>query len=258
MLQITVRFYAELNDFLPPAQRGKEFQVFIEPHRTIRNILTNYNIPTDQIDLVLHNGSSAAFDAELHEGDHVSYYPVFESFDISDICTLRSSPLRIPRFICDVHLGKLASLLRMLGFDTSYKADATDIELLNSSLDERRALLSKDRELLHHESLQRGYKVHSCQPRQQLIEIMTRFDLCEMINPFCRCICCNMLLESIPKEDIVHRLPPRVQEYYQEFYYCRQCDHVYWKGSHYERMNEYIENLIREIKETTNPSSPPT
>jgi hypothetical protein len=48
------------------------------------------------------------------------------------------------RFIVDVHLGKLARLLRLLGFDTVYKNNFTLNELLDLSITQERMLLSRN------------------------------------------------------------------------------------------------------------------
>ncbi len=245
MSQIIVRFYAELNDFLPQEQKRKDNLYSVENSQHISDFFRSIGIPPENVDLVLLNGRSVTLHEALSDGDRLSCYPVFESFDIRDVTRIRSMPLRQPRFILDVHLGKLASFLRMLGFDTLYKPDVTDGQLLDISLNEERALLSKDRELLHHESLIRSYRVFSDDPSEQLTEVLHRFDLYSSTSPFSRCIRCNTLLEPVQKEEIIGRLPPKVQLYYDEFFYCRLCDQIFWKGSHYEKMRSFIDRIIR-------------
>ena len=75
--------------------------------------------PHTEVDLIIVNGDSADFKYPLQDGDRVAVYPVFESFDITLLTRLRDRPLRKTAFVLDVHLGKLARRLRMLGFDTS-------------------------------------------------------------------------------------------------------------------------------------------
>ena len=77
-------------------------------------------VPHTEIDLILVNGRSVRFDDLLRGGERVAVYPESERFDISPIHRLRPKPLRNPRFVADVHLGALARLLRLLGFDTRY------------------------------------------------------------------------------------------------------------------------------------------
>jgi uncharacterized protein with PIN domain len=241
---ITVRYYAELNDFLPQDKRGYDGLYTIGDNQSISDFFSSIGVTPEKVDLILLNGRSVALHEKLCDGDRLSCYPVFESLNIRDTTRIRPVPLRQPRFILDVHLGKLASFLRMMGFDTLYRPDAADSQLLDISLNEERTLVSKDKELLHHDLLTRGYRVLSDDPREQLVELLHRFDLYSCVSPFSRCIRCNTLLESIQKEKIISRLPPKVQLYYDEYFYCKTCDQIFWKGSHYEKMRAFINGII--------------
>jgi uncharacterized protein len=153
-------------------------------------------------------------------------------------------PLREVRFVLDTHLGKLAAYLRMLGLDTAYDRDYTDENLARISLDERRILLTRDRGLLKRNMVVRGYFLRATNPREQLIEVLQRFDLFRSISPFERCMHCNALLRPIAKEMIAERLLPETRQHYEEFRACPKCDRIYWKGSHYQRMQRLIENIL--------------
>jgi uncharacterized protein with PIN domain len=212
----------------------------------VGDIVRDLRLPSDGIDLILLNGAPTDLSHEVSDGDRLSLYPVFESFDISSVAKLRPKPLRSVRFVLDVHLGKLAYYLRMLGFDTVYRNDFEDEDLICVSVDEGRTLLSKDRELLADERLLRCYRVREKHPRQQLIEVLNRFDLFGSCAPLQRCIRCNVILESVEKSKILASLPPRVADAFQEFQQCPACDRVYWKGSHYERMTEFIDGILKQ------------
>lgn len=242
-MRVFARWYAELNEYLPEGQRYCRCEVPLDGPLTVREFLEQSAVPPDVVDLVVVNGTSVAFPHLLADGDHVSVYPVFESWDIAPLCMLRERPLRDPKFVLDVHLGKLASLLRMLGFDSLYERDATDDWLFRTAAADRRALLSKDRALLAREGLSRGYCVRSNDPPVQLEEVVDRFDLMGSASPFTRCLRCNARLESIPKADAASRVPPRVRDAYEEFFRCPDCDRVYWKGSHYGRMLALVLHL---------------
>ncbi len=243
MQYITIRFYAELNDRLPPASRGKDIRHPSTDTERAGDILAMYGVPLDEVDCILRNGISVGPDERIVPGDRLSFYPVFESFDIRELSKIRPVPLRNPRFVLDVHLGKLASFMRMCGFDTYYRPDVSDPFLIDLSLAENRALLSKDRRLLEDPRLQRAYRVLSDNPKEQLSEVLRRFDLASAMKPFSRCIKCNTELERIDKEIIRTRLQPKVEKYYDEFFTCRTCGRVYWKGSHYGKMREFIDNI---------------
>jgi len=150
------------------------------------------------------------------------------------------------RFVLDVHLGKLAFHLRMLGFDTKYRNDYTDDDLVKISKDEVRVLLSKDRRLLQNNGIGVAYRVQATDPKDQLLEILRRFSLFDKIAPFQRCLRCNEKLEAVGKEAVIDRLPERVREQYDDFQICRSCDRIYWKGSHYMRMEEFIRKLLQQ------------
>jgi uncharacterized protein len=251
----TFRFYAELNDFLPPAKRQVDFEFSFESSVSIKHVIESLGVPHPEVDLILVEGKSHAagsvsvdFSYILQEGDHVSVYPVFESMDISPLLRLRPEPLRQTRFILDAHLGRLAVYLRLLGFDALYRNDFGDEELAELSSSQNRLLLTRDRGLLKRSLVTRGYFVRSDQPRTQVMEILRRFDLGGAIEPFKRCLRCNGKLERVEKEDVITQLQPSTRSYYKEFYRCQDCGHIYWKGSHYQRMQAMIEEMKKKDK----------
>jgi uncharacterized protein with PIN domain len=130
--------------------------------------------------------------------------------------------------------------MRMVGFDTLYRNDYEDSELARVSKEERRTLLTKDRGLLKRSMVTHGYCVRETNPRLQLVEILRRFDLFNLIDPFQRCIRCNDLIDPVAKETILDRLTPDTRQFYDEFRMCRACSQIYWKGSHYEHMQQFI------------------
>jgi len=133
--------------------------------------------------------------------------------------------------------------LRMLGFDCTYHADTTDPELADTAARESRILLSRDRRLLMRKAVTAGCLVRSLNPPDQLREVVRRFNLLEWIRPFRRCIRCNDLLAPVAKETILDRLEPLTRLYYNEFSQCPSCQQIYWKGSHFERMQRIISSL---------------
>lgn len=242
MKKITLRFYEELNDFLPLKKRKISFDIAISGTPSIKDIIESQGVPHTEVDLILVNGKSVRFTYKLKGGEEISVYPVFESFDISPVQKLRSRPLRHPKFVLDVHLGVLAKYMRMLGFDVRYQNDYSDAQIIDISLKERRAILTRDLGILKHTRVTRGYWVRNTNPVKQIEEIVERFDLKNNIKEFSRCIRCNLLLKPVEKKKVLNRIPPKVKAAKQEFYYCRKCDKVYWKGTHYDKMNELIKS----------------
>ena len=199
MKKIHLRFYEELNDFLVKDRKKIRFTHNYIDRASVKDIIESYGIPHTEIDLILVNGKSVGFDHLVSDGDDISVYPVFESLDITNVQHLRPEPLRNPKFIADVHLGRLARYLRMMGFDVIYKNDFDDKKIITLSLSERRAILTKDRGILKCNTVTHGYWIRSTQVKEQVIEVIKRFDLKNNIEEFSRCIDCNSALESIPK-----------------------------------------------------------
>ncbi|HAA90406.1 MAG: Uncharacterized protein XD63_0213 [Thermoanaerobacterales bacterium 50_218] len=247
----SIRFYAELNDFLPEEKRQVTFNHFFFGQPAVKDLIESLGVPHTEVDLILINGESVDFSRKVQDGDRISVYPVFESIDISPLLRVRPKPLREVRFILDTHLGKLASYLRMLGFDTLYSNDFSDDQLAAISVSEQRILLTRDRGLLKRSEITHGYFVRNTIPTAQLVEVLHRFDLFRLIQPFHRCMCCNGVLEAISKEEVKDRLPPRVRENFDEFCLCRNCGRLYWKGSHYENMVRFIKQIQKNTTSST-------
>jgi uncharacterized protein with PIN domain len=89
-----------------------------------------------------------------------------------------------------------------------------------------------------------GYCLRDLNPRRQVVEMLRRFDLYGQVEPFRRCMRCNALLESVEKEAVFDRLEPLTRLYYHEFRRCPACSQVYWKGSHFQRMQRFISSVL--------------
>lgn len=241
---VTFRFYAELNDFLPEERRQRSFPLALKTPVTVEEALISLGIPLAEVDLVLVNSQPAALRQRLQEADEVSVYPVFESLDISSLTTSQKAPLRQTRFILDAHLGKLAKYLRMLGFDTLYRNDFGDEEIIDIAAAESRIILTRDKLLLTSPRVSHGYYVRATEKHEQLIEVVKKFDLYSQFRSFTRCMTCNADLEPKTKEEIESKINPETARVFHEFYYCPTCDKVFWKGSHFERMERLILSLI--------------
>ncbi|GMR05585.1 MAG: Mut7-C RNAse domain-containing protein [Gammaproteobacteria bacterium] len=241
--QINIRFYEELNDFLPQDQHKIDFSHELKQARSIKDLIESIGVPHTEIDLIIVNGESVDFNYLVQDGDRISVYPVFEALDISPLNHCQPGPLRKTRFVLDNHLGRLAAYLRMLGFDTLYRNDYDDPGLARISVDENRILLTCDRQLLMRKQITHGYFVRSRQSQQQLLEVLLRFDLFNNQQPFTRCMHCNGKIRPVNKKAIKARLSPDTRKYYNEFFQCDMCKNIYWKGSHYQKMKRMIERV---------------
>ena len=248
MSEAIFRFYSELNDFLPLDRRQVLFTYAFSGRPAIKDTIEALGVPHTEVDLILANGVSVDFGYRLRDGDQISVYPVFESMDISPLLHLRPKPLREVCFVVDTHLGRLAGYLRMLGFDTLYRNDFADDELARISSHQSRILLTKDRGLLKRSKVTHGYFVREIHPRAQLTEVLRRFDLVGLIIPFQRCIRCNGMLTPVDKEEIIDQLQPETRQYYDEYRRCEDCARIYWRGSHYQRMQQLIAQVLEEVR----------
>jgi uncharacterized protein with PIN domain len=238
------RFYAELNDFLPPARRARETAYSFRGTPSIKDAIEAQGVPHTEVDLVLVNGGSVDFQHLLRDGDRVSVYPVFEGLDITPAVRLRPRPLRISRFVLDGHLGKLARWLRLLGFDTLYHNDAEDADIIHTALREGRIILTRDLGLLRVRDVTHGYWVRSSDPAEQLREVVARLELGTQVRPFTRCMICNGLIQPAAKEQVWEWLAPRTRAHYDEFHTCVGCGRIYWKGRHYEALRAVLGALL--------------
>ncbi len=241
----TFRFYAELNDFLPRERRQRPFRHRFRGSPAVKDVIEALGVPHTEVDLILINGSSSNFETPLDDGDYVAVYPVFESLDISSLTQVRQHPLRQTRFILDVHLGRLARLLRLLGFDTRYCNTYTDPEIVAIARREHRIILTRDTNLLKRRTVTHGYWVRATDPIDQAREVLQRFDLREQVLPFSRCLRCNGRLQPVDKEEILSRLPPHVAAHHDEFLICEGCHRVYWRGSHLRRLQAQIDRILQ-------------
>jgi len=238
------RFYEELNDFLAPDRHKREFAAPFARAATVKNAIEAFGVPHTEVELILVNGCSVDFAYRLREGDRISVYPRFETFDIEPLLRVRPKLLRTSRFIADAHLGGLARLLRMAGFDTLYENRWTDDEIRSRAGEEGRIILTRDRALLMHRTVTHGCYVHALEPRAQLREILERLQLASSVRPFSLCLDCNVSLEPIGAAEVRDRIPQAVAAAYGRFSLCPGCRKVYWEGSHWRRMRALLGDIL--------------
>jgi len=226
------RFFDELNDFLPRARRDKEFAAPCARAATTKHMIEALGVPHTEAGRVLVNGEAAAFDRLLEEGDAVLVYPHASGAQAGI------------RFVADAHVGGLARLLRMAGFDTLYDNGYQDEEIAAIAAHEARTVLTRDRELLKRREVERGCYLHAIRPEAQLRELCARLELAPLARPFTLCLHCNLPLRPVAKSDVLERLPESVRASHDAFTACGACGRVFWKGSHYKRMLAMLDGAI--------------
>jgi len=238
MKEAQFRFFAELNDFLDMSKRKIPFLCSFNGDQSVKHLIESMGVPHTEVGRIEVNGLPVNFNYLAQNGDQIDIYPVAAPLD-------RQNPSgTTPRFVLDNHLGKLAAYLRLLGFDVSYRNDYQDEELAHVSSQEGRILLTRDRRLLMRSIVTQGYCVRSLEPKYQLVEVLQRYNLLKYARPFQRCLRCNGILYPVKKETVLERLEPLTRRYYDEFHICGACSQIYWKGSHYQRMIEFLRQVL--------------
>jgi len=235
MVTATFRFHQELKDFLPRDRRERSLATECARRATAKHMIEALGVPHTEVEAVLVNGEPSGFERILAEGDHVDVYArssqVGQTGD-----ALRARPRERMRFVADSHLGGLARLLRMAGYDTLYDNHYHDDEVEALATDDDRIVLTRDRELLKRRAIVHGCYVHALDPEQQLRELFARLALASGARPFSLCLHCNLPLRAVDKDSILERLPESVRVLHHSFTTCDSCGRIYWKGSHYKRM----------------------
>jgi uncharacterized protein with PIN domain len=244
MSKAIFRFYEELNDFLPKRRRKTDFRVDFKRRRSVKDMIEALGVPHTEIDLILVNGKSVDFAYVPKDGDRISVYPVFESLNIENVTRLRKVPLRKTKFIADIHLGDIVKYMRALGFDVFFNPSFSSRKIIDISKMENRIILTKSRRLLKFKEVTHAIYIRPGTTAEQIKRILDYLDIKDSINPFSRCLRCNSVVKSVPKESIADRIPPKTKEFCDQYTYCKFCDKIYWNGTHYIKMNKAIDHIL--------------
>jgi uncharacterized protein with PIN domain len=248
MAKAFLYFHGELNDFFNRKTEDYSLEVEINQHETVKHVIEAVGVPHTEVGVILINGESVRFSQKLVADDYVQVYPSKDGVDVDPVIWLKPEPLDELRFVLDGHLGKLAAYLRLLGFDTLYQNNYEDSQLARITSEENRILLTRDRGLLKRKAVAYGYYVREKSPRKQLLEVVNRYSLAEKAQPFTRCANCNGVLQPVDKSKIMDRLAPKTKRYYNEFRICSDCEQIYWKGSHFDRMESFIQEILENTR----------
>lgn len=246
MQPVTLIFSPDLDPFLLPQQRGRAVPFPLVEVAPVKHPIEALGVPHTDVAVIVVNGHSVTLEHRLFGGERVQIYSALDVPAALPRTHLRPPAPRPPRFILDTHLGRLAGYLRLFGFDTLYRNDYTDDQLAAISAAEARVLLTRDRGLLKRKIVVYGHCVRDTRPRRQLLDVLRRYHLAASVAPWTRCVRCNGLLAPVDKAEVVHRLEPKTKLYYEEFQRCERCGQVFWQGSHFARMQEFVDGVLAE------------
>ena len=153
-----------------------------------------------------------------------------------------------PRFLCDGHLGRLARLLRMTGFDTLHDPAWSEPEVARRGTNQGRTVLSRHRALLRRRNLELAMLVRADDPFLQLGEVLVRYRLADRAQMFARCSVCNGCLVPSAREDVADRIPPRTAAWLDDYSTCSGCGKLYWMGTHALDIGPRLERLIADSR----------
>jgi uncharacterized protein with PIN domain len=240
-----LNFHGDLSFFLK-SKTAQLVERRLARKSSVKDIIESCAVPHSEVDLILVEGQPVDFAFVLDSDRAVDVYPPqFEPstfFPENRLQTQHSE-----KFVADGHLGKLVRDLRLLGLDVVYDAAAEDRQLVSVSSDENRALLTRDRRLLMYAVVEHGYYLRSQDPLEQTIEVVRRFHLISALAPFTRCVRCNGMLRAVQKTEIIEKLEPLTKAYYEEFRRCTACAQIYWRGSHFAKLEARIANLKQQL-----------
>jgi uncharacterized protein with PIN domain len=229
---VCFQFHGDLSFFLPRTDSAGEIQKNLREKTSVKDAIESCGVPHPEVDLICCGGELIDFAYRLIADAAIDVHGVINSpakpgEGLQQRC--------VTKFVADGHLGKLARDLRLLGFDVLYERDASDSSLAATCSSER-ALLTRDQRLLMHKVVRHGYCPRSHDPAKQIVEVIRRFELIEVVVPFTRCLHCNTPLAKVDKAQVLDQLEPLTKLYYNDFRRCPGCDKIYWSGSHFEKL----------------------
>jgi uncharacterized protein with PIN domain len=148
------------------------------------------------------------------------------------------------RFAADRMLGRLARTLRLLGYDTLYASDMTTPQLVEIARLGERFVLTRGNAQKRFPGLLNVLSVKNESPPEQLREVVEYFKLDTRIGLWTRCTLCNAAIGPVEKAAVESQVEPKVFQVYENFYRCTGCGHIYWQGSHVERILKNLDRLL--------------
>ena len=254
--EIQLVFHGNLRSFFLSPRLRREVPIFrnLREKTSVKDVIEACGVPHPEVDLIVVSPLEGETSCDVDFRWHVEYPVRLDVYDFpAPADVLPAAPrLQTPhfdRFVADGHLGKLARNLRLLGFDTIYEVGANDRRLLEIMIAEDRAVLTRDRRLLMHSVVRHGFCPRSSDPEAQTAEVLRRFgsfDSPGAVAPFTRCLECNGLLKSVPKEEVLERLAgePLTLKYYDFYRLCPTCGRIYWAGSHFDKLARRVSKFV--------------
>ena len=225
-------------------RRGREagwVELEFRADQSLAHIAESLGIPRLEVGAAFVDGAAWSLDFPPPDGSLVELLSVEEPVDLG----------LEPKFVLDVHLGRLARHLRLLGFDVLWRNDWSGLDLVLTGMAEERVVLTRDRALLFRREFRGSPRLamllRSKDSLAQLAEVCRRFGLSPLFRPFSLCADCGSALAPAAMDEVRDRVPPLVAARYTEFFVCPSCGKVYWKGDHFRNIAPFLCRLAREL-----------
>jgi uncharacterized protein with PIN domain len=244
-IQVTFRFHDDLTELLHRSRRNGEYVATVSLRSSVKDAVESQGVPHVEVGLIAVGGIPCDWNQLLEQNEIIDVWGVTDVERVPREWRVDDpDPLSL-RFLLDVHLGRLASYLRLLGFDTLYEPnDPGDDRLAAQAHAESRILLTCDRGLLMRNHVRHGRLLRSRNSIEQTHEVIQRFHLRTQSAPFSRCLTCNGNLTSVEMNAVRDRIPPRVFRRYGanpvHYRICERCGQLYWEGTHTLRMRKLL------------------
>ena len=159
---------------------------------------------------------------------------------------VRFDETNAPRFLCDPSLGGLARWLRAAGYEARLAPDVPGHRLPDEALRRGLVLLTSEAEALDRRIVADGSLVVVWVPSaltmgEQLHLAAVEIGL-TLREP--RCMACGGGLVPTAKEAVRPRIPPRTALWQDEYFVCAECDRLFWRGTHWERIERTLRHAV--------------
>jgi uncharacterized protein with PIN domain len=242
-MKAEIILHSDLAFFTEKRYKTDVIRLVFRARRSVKDLLESIGIPHVEIGRVIINGDAGEL-SEVIDGDvRLEVFPVGPGTPAPEE----------PEFLLDVHLGKLAANLRMLGFSADYSNRGDDAELEEMAVSRGLVLLSCDRGLLMRKRVEKGMVIRSRNHLIQTSEVLSRYALVSRIKPLTRCISCNGLLGGAVAFDELPAaaraaIPEKTRSWCREYFQCRSCGRPYWRGSHIKKIRDKIDRIMSLMK----------
>ncbi|WP_086929646.1 Mut7-C RNAse domain-containing protein [Agarilytica rhodophyticola] len=240
LYKASIQFFGECTDFLNDYSESVPIDYTFNDPPSIKDAIEASGVPHPEVGAIKKNGHWVSFDEKLRDGDELEVYPN----PSSKAQLLPYKPDGNVEFLLDVHLSALTRYLRMAGFSCLHQTlDIGDAALAEFSAKENLILLTRDIGLLKRSKVRYARWIRNVLPELQFKEVVEHYQLKESFKPMSLCVKCNGRIEKVDKEIVEKQVPEGVYDWQDEFKQCMSCRQVYWKGSHFEKIQKILDNV---------------